>query len=205
MDRHSLRQVLLSRGIRIADDDPLFLLLEVNEVHFDAIAARHIQSLDQRFIANVVSRVLTRPTSSPAAASRSGDADAMQVLRSLEQATSKFLNLEKVMTEVAAAAATTTSKQVLDRSLKDLSGEITSILARIEKGRAHELTVVDSTRKVIDAAAAVQRAVNRQASWWLISFVAVLLAMLGGLWAGQSLTTSTVDKVQAACTSKQTQ
>ncbi len=197
-----MRQALLARGIRVPEDDPLFVLLEVNEIHFEAIAAKHFQAVNRHMVVEVVSRVLAQQGDRPK--NRCIDnATLERAAGRLDAVALTFARYEQQMSHIARAEAKETARVIAGQVLAQISRDVNATLGRFEKFGSHVAVIAGNSAEMINAARIIHSTGARKAKWWMGLIVAATALTIGGALVGRSITASAFEKVQAACLATQ--
>ncbi len=190
----------MARGIRVAEDDPLFLLLELNEIHFDAIAAKHFHAVNQRVVTDVISQVLAhqlpRQLQPPRCIS---DAAIARAAERLDAVAGRFARLDDCMASVARTTANATAGVVAGEKLKGIARDVSHALTRVEKHSEQSVAIAGDAKKIVDAARTIQKFSTRISRWWIGTLAVAVLALVIGMAAGRTITTTALEKVQAVC------
>ena len=124
------QQALLTRGIRLQEDDPLFVLLVLNEVHFQQLAVQHYQSVNKQLMVDVVTAVLARQQKEVIRCQ--GGLDADRAARRLESSASFFSQLEEKTSDIARQAGKEEARITAGKMLTTLTGGVEAQLAKLE-------------------------------------------------------------------------
>jgi len=197
----------MSRGIRIADDDPLFIIMEANELHFAELVERHFKVLDQHVIAKIVALSLAKYAENQAQKAQLKCAITTDVQKSvarLESASYTLSNFEERMSETARSVARPAARETAGQVLSKLAFEVSTGLARFEALKPEAAAIGDRVAKATHASNQIHAAVRRVEAWWL-GFAGLLVAVLFiGMFLGHLTTTGAYERVQAACISATT-
>jgi hypothetical protein len=207
MDRGKLQLALMARGIRIAEDDPLLILLELNEIHFDELAAKHLQSLDQHKIVEIVLQIVKRiDERHPQQQSRCvGGVLVERTATRLESVAATFGQLEGRMADVARISAIESSRIVASKVLTQLSKEVSATLLRFEQFGDQTANISEAATRMINASRHIHSDASKKLRRTSLYAVIAILIFGAGVTLGNLLVSNTLSKVQAACAMQTTQ
>lgn len=203
MDRGTMQRTLMARGQRLSEDDPLFVMLELNEILFEELVARHFGTLDQHIIQKVVSLTLSKKIESQAQTQQFrcvGGTTVEKAASRLESVVSILGQFEEKMSDRARDAARDTAREVAGQILKKLALEVSAGLSRLDAVRPELVTISESAKKTVNAAQLMHSTARRVEVWWLGFGVLMVIVLFVGMYLGHSTTTGAYERVQAACT-----
>lgn len=203
MDRGAMQRALMARGHRLTEDDPLFVMLELNEILFEELVARHFDTLDQHIIQKAVSLTLLKKAESPAQTQQFrcvGGTTVEKAASRLESVVSVLGRFEDKMSDRARDTARETAREVAGQILKKLAFEVSTGLTRLDAVRPEIATISESAKKTVNAAQLMHSTARRVESWWLGFGVLMVVVLFVGMYLGHSTTTGAYERVQAACT-----
>jgi hypothetical protein len=205
MDLRKLQLALLSRGIRLKDDDPLFIILELNEMLFDELASKHLQEFDRHTVAEIVTQVLTFHSPQQNQSRCVGGTSVEKTANRLEEVAATFDRLEGRMADVARVSAIESTRIVAGKVLTGISKEVGGALLKFENFGNQTAKISETATRMINASRVIDAdatKTKRRAIWY--PAIALLIFAVGAAF-GKSLTSDTLFKVQTACAMQQKQ
>jgi len=200
MDRRKLQLALMSRGIRVSDDDPLFIVLELNQIHFEEMVAIHFKTLDQHLISQVVSQALSKQPARPNQFQCTGGGAVEQSTKRLERVIATLGQFEEKMSDTARDTAKSSTREIVGQMLNKLLMALNSGVDRFDELRPDVVALSESAKLTTVAAQKIYSATRRVEVWWLGFATLLVVTLCIGMYLGHSTTTGAYERVQAACT-----
>jgi hypothetical protein len=185
MDRKKLQRALLDRGIRLTEDDPMFVMLELNEMMFHEVVANHMQTLDRNVVVELASSVLARL---PERKQHQRQPCSIEILdRTVNQLSEIVVQMSSFQSGVintSAREAKETAEIVAAGRVKSMSVETMQATERF-KQLLHETSSLVESAKSIALSAQTFRSMQTQAQRKILRNALVWSSIfLGGIFIG---------------------
>jgi hypothetical protein len=185
MDRQKLQRALLDRGIRLTEDDPMFVMLELNEMMFNEVVENHMQTLDRNAVVELVSSVLARlPERKPQPRQICSIEMLDHTVNRLIEVADQMGSYQSGVINVSAREAKETAEIVAAGRVKGMSVETMQAMERF-KQLLHETSSLSDHAKSIALSAQTLQSMQTQAERNILRTSVIWSSIfLGGIFFG---------------------